>query len=219
MRVFSELVPFDREQAYLCGALETVTRPKGLSLGDRACLAAGILHGWPVLTCESRWKEIDWKAHGYNLKIHLIREKKSCASLPSFRNPRPEPCPPSLRQPDPPPASPGASSSAPASATATPAPLPPRRAAIPALVRAAGRRPARHHPGPRWRLFRQAHRQPPDPQAAPGGAAPPVRPLRHPSPDGAQPGRVSSRRALPGHRGQDPGNHSRPGAHPAPFHQ
>ncbi|HWG47973.1 MAG TPA: type II toxin-antitoxin system VapC family toxin [Gemmataceae bacterium] len=76
LRVFSELVPFDREQAYLCGALEAITRPKGLSLGDRACLAAGILHGWPVLTCESRWKEIDWKAHGYDLKIHLIRERK-----------------------------------------------------------------------------------------------------------------------------------------------
>ena len=75
-RVFSEMLPFDREQAYLCGALEPVTRPKGLSLGDRACLAAGILHGWPVLTAESKWTEIDWKAHGYKLEIHLIREKK-----------------------------------------------------------------------------------------------------------------------------------------------
>jgi ribonuclease VapC len=77
IRVFPEILPFDREQAYLCGALEAVTRPKGLSLGDRACLAAGILHGWPVLTAESRWTQIDWKAQGYDLKIHLIREKKS----------------------------------------------------------------------------------------------------------------------------------------------
>ena len=75
-RVFSEMLPFDREHAYLCGALEPVTRPKGLSLGDRACLAAGILHGWPVLTADSKWTEIDWKAHGYKLDIHLIREKK-----------------------------------------------------------------------------------------------------------------------------------------------
>ena len=76
-RVFSDLLPFDREHAYLCGALEPATRPKGLSLGDRACLAAGILHSWPVLTAESRWTEIDWKAHGYKIDIRLIREKKA----------------------------------------------------------------------------------------------------------------------------------------------
>jgi PIN domain nuclease of toxin-antitoxin system len=76
-RVFPELLPFDRDQAYLCGALEAVTRPKGISLGDRACLAAGILHGWPVLTTESTWTEIDWKAHGYSPEIRLIREKKA----------------------------------------------------------------------------------------------------------------------------------------------
>lgn len=76
-QVFSEILPFDREHAYLCGTLEPVTRPKGLSLGDRACLAAGIIHGWPILTAESAWAEIDWKAHGYTLEIQLIREKKS----------------------------------------------------------------------------------------------------------------------------------------------
>src|SRR5581483_5490067 len=38
-RVFPELLPFDREQAYLCGALEAITRPKGISLGDRVCMA------------------------------------------------------------------------------------------------------------------------------------------------------------------------------------
>jgi PIN domain nuclease of toxin-antitoxin system len=74
-RVFPELLPFDREHAYLCGALEAVTRLKGLSLGDRACLAAGLLHGCPVLTAESRWAEIDWKAHGYAPEIRLIRKK------------------------------------------------------------------------------------------------------------------------------------------------
>jgi PIN domain nuclease of toxin-antitoxin system len=74
-RVFPDILPFDREQAYLCGALEAITRPKGLSLGDRACLAAGVVYAWPVLTAESTWKEIDWKAHGHNVEIHLIREK------------------------------------------------------------------------------------------------------------------------------------------------
>ena len=74
-RVFPELLPFDRDQAYLCGALGAVTR--GISLGDRACLAAGILHGWPVLTAESAWAEVDWTAHGYSPEILLIRENKA----------------------------------------------------------------------------------------------------------------------------------------------
>ncbi|HEV3257044.1 MAG TPA: hypothetical protein VG013_09210 [Gemmataceae bacterium] len=76
-RAFPEILPFDRERAYLCGALEGMSRPKGLSLGGRACLAAGIVHGWPVLTTESRWTEIDRKAQGHDVEIHLIREKKS----------------------------------------------------------------------------------------------------------------------------------------------
>lgn len=76
-RVFPELLPFDREQAYLCGALEAVTRTRGLSLGDRACLAAGIHFRCPVLTAESRWTEVDWKSHGYNPEIHLIRDKRA----------------------------------------------------------------------------------------------------------------------------------------------
>jgi PIN domain nuclease of toxin-antitoxin system len=76
-RVFPDLLRFDRDQAYLCGVLEAITRPKGISLGDPACLAAGILHGWPVLTTESKWIEIDWKAHGYDPQIHLIRATKA----------------------------------------------------------------------------------------------------------------------------------------------
>src|SRR5580658_3358480 len=43
LRIFSDHLPFDSEQACLCGVLEPTTRPKGLSLGDRACLAAGLL--------------------------------------------------------------------------------------------------------------------------------------------------------------------------------
>ena len=73
LRVFSDHLPFDSEQAYLCGMLEPITRPKGLSLGDRACLAAGLLKGCPVLTAESRWAEVDWKSSGYYPKIELIR--------------------------------------------------------------------------------------------------------------------------------------------------
>jgi hypothetical protein len=31
---------------------------------------------WPVLTTESKWTEIDWKAQGYDFEIRPIREKK-----------------------------------------------------------------------------------------------------------------------------------------------
>jgi PIN domain nuclease of toxin-antitoxin system len=72
-RVFYDHVPFESEQAYLCGILEPITRPKGLSLGDRACLSAGLLLGCPVLTAESSWTEVDWTTAGYYPKIELIR--------------------------------------------------------------------------------------------------------------------------------------------------
>ena len=70
------IVDFTRERAVSAAELRAETKRLGLSLGDRACLAAGILHGWPVLTAESKWAQIDWKAQGYDLAIHLIREKK-----------------------------------------------------------------------------------------------------------------------------------------------
>ncbi len=73
LRVFSDHLPFESEQAFLCGILEPTTRPKGLSLGDRACLSAGLLLGCTVLTAESTWIEVDWKASGYCPQIELIR--------------------------------------------------------------------------------------------------------------------------------------------------
>lgn len=73
LRVFADHVPFETEQAILCGLLEPVTRPKGLSLGDRACLSAGLMLHCPVLTAEVAWTEIDWKASGYYPQIELIR--------------------------------------------------------------------------------------------------------------------------------------------------
>lgn len=73
LRVFSDHLPFDSEQACLCGFLEPITRPKGLSLGDRACIAAGLLLACPILTAESAWTEVDWNAAGYYPQIELIR--------------------------------------------------------------------------------------------------------------------------------------------------
>ena len=60
-------------------------------------------------------------------------------------------------------------------------------------------------------VFRSTPRQPAEAQAAPGGAAPPLRSFCHPSPDGTQPGRLCSWRTLPGRRGQDARNHRRTG--------
>jgi PIN domain nuclease of toxin-antitoxin system len=73
LKVFSDVILFDVEQACLCGVLEPITRPKGLSLGDRACIAAGLLSGCTILCAESKWTEIDWAASGYYPKIELIR--------------------------------------------------------------------------------------------------------------------------------------------------
>jgi len=50
-----EVVPFDAELAFRAGALRPITRPLGLSLGDRACLALGIYLSLPVLTAERHW--------------------------------------------------------------------------------------------------------------------------------------------------------------------
>src|ERR1700691_2605267 len=50
-----EIVPFDEEQAKMAGDLAGQTRPFGLSLGDRACLALGIALKAPVYTADRTW--------------------------------------------------------------------------------------------------------------------------------------------------------------------
>ena len=64
----AESVPFDSEQARISGDLITQTKPLGLSLGDRACLALAIALDAPVYTAERAWKKL--KA---GVPIHLIR--------------------------------------------------------------------------------------------------------------------------------------------------
>lgn len=53
------VTPFDAETAILSGRLRTSTRPGGLSLGDRACLATAMLHGGAVLTADRAWAGLD----------------------------------------------------------------------------------------------------------------------------------------------------------------
>jgi PIN domain nuclease of toxin-antitoxin system len=62
------VLPFDEEHARIAGDLIIQTRPLGLSLGDRACLALGVALSAPVYTAERAWKKV--KA---DVRIHLIR--------------------------------------------------------------------------------------------------------------------------------------------------
>ncbi len=63
-----EAVAFDSEQAALTGMLVPETRPYGLSLGDRACLALSIILKAPVYTTERAWKKLK-----LGIQVHVIR--------------------------------------------------------------------------------------------------------------------------------------------------
>jgi ribonuclease VapC len=63
-----EAVAFTVEQAKTAGELVIQTRPLGLSLGDRACLALGIALRAPVYTADRSWKNLS-----LGIRIHVIR--------------------------------------------------------------------------------------------------------------------------------------------------
>jgi ribonuclease VapC len=60
--------PFDRDQAVIAADLRPLTRSRGLSLGDRACLALARSLDAPVLTADQVWAELD-----IGIDIRLIR--------------------------------------------------------------------------------------------------------------------------------------------------
>ncbi len=62
------VIPFDAEAALVSGLMRAATRHKGLSLGDRACLAQGRISGEPVLTADRAWNGLD-----LGVEIRLIR--------------------------------------------------------------------------------------------------------------------------------------------------
>jgi ribonuclease VapC len=66
--VIEEAVAFTAEQAKTAGDLVVQTRPLGLSLGDRACLALGIALRAPVYTADRSWKNLK-----LGIRIHVIR--------------------------------------------------------------------------------------------------------------------------------------------------
>ena len=54
-----DVVAFDADQAYTAGLLRARTRSRGLSFGDRACIALGIRLGCDVLTADRGWAGLD----------------------------------------------------------------------------------------------------------------------------------------------------------------
>jgi PIN domain nuclease of toxin-antitoxin system len=51
--------PFDEDQALQCASLRSATKPLGLSLGDRACLALAASSGRPALTADKSWSRLE----------------------------------------------------------------------------------------------------------------------------------------------------------------
>lgn len=63
-----DIRPFNAAQAHLVGQLEPGTRPSGLSLGDRACLALARQLSLPALTADQVWKRLE-----LGVTVELIR--------------------------------------------------------------------------------------------------------------------------------------------------
>ena len=53
------IVEFDQDQAIAAAGLRNATRSKGLSLGDRACLALAASRGGTAVTTDRAWKVFD----------------------------------------------------------------------------------------------------------------------------------------------------------------
>lgn len=60
------IMPFSPEEAATAGKLWQLTRSRGLSLGDRACLASGLHYRIPVATAERVWTDVD---HGVHVRV------------------------------------------------------------------------------------------------------------------------------------------------------
>ena len=63
------IVSFDSELSFVTANLKKLTKHKGLSLGDRACIGLGMFLGLPVYTADKVWAELTLP----NLEINQIR--------------------------------------------------------------------------------------------------------------------------------------------------
>jgi len=66
----TDVIPFAREEAMLSGELINQTKAFGLSLGDRACIATGILYNLKVYTTNQIWRKLKLK----DFELVLVRD-------------------------------------------------------------------------------------------------------------------------------------------------
>lgn len=64
----ARVVPVEVGQTEFAARLHAPTRPQGLSLADRLCLALAAEHRAPVLTADRSWSEVD-----AGVEVRLIR--------------------------------------------------------------------------------------------------------------------------------------------------
>ena len=55
----ADIISFNEKEAILSGSLITKTKPFGLSFGDRACIATGIIYGLKVYTTDKAWNNLE----------------------------------------------------------------------------------------------------------------------------------------------------------------
>ena len=67
--IIMTIVPFDLEQAGIVAELQSKVQHKGLSLGDRACIALGIKLQVPIYTADRVWVQLQLN----NANVKLIR--------------------------------------------------------------------------------------------------------------------------------------------------
>ncbi|MDQ3963890.1 MAG: type II toxin-antitoxin system VapC family toxin [Actinomycetota bacterium] len=63
-----EVVALADSDAVAIAELRPITKPAGLSLGDRACLALGVSSGARVVTADRAWADLD-----LDIDVHTIR--------------------------------------------------------------------------------------------------------------------------------------------------
>jgi len=64
-----DVVPFDGQSAFSTGMLKQLTRKRGLSLGDRACISLAKERNTTVVTADRSWAELD-----LGVEVKLIRD-------------------------------------------------------------------------------------------------------------------------------------------------
>ncbi|MBN8828093.1 MAG: type II toxin-antitoxin system VapC family toxin [Sphingobacteriia bacterium] len=68
--LISEIIPVNEKIAYLSSELLKETKQYGLSLGDRICIATGIINKCKIITADQIWKNLSIK----DVNIVVIRK-------------------------------------------------------------------------------------------------------------------------------------------------